>query len=111
MLQNTKDHFDYAMQIWDNSVKEHQLNQSANFLSMLAVNQKLPEAALEVLPRLDKHFSSIIVRIIALSECGNFEEATKYIEILLQSRNFRISENMVGRRKFNFKNHYCSLLY
>lgn len=99
------------MQIWDNSVKEHQLSQSANFLGMLAVNQKHPEAALEVLPLFDKHFSSIIVRIIALSECGKFDEAVKHIQILLQSRNFRISENMVGRRKFTFQNHYCSIFY
>lgn len=100
LLQNTKDHFDYAMQMWNNSVQEHQLNQSANFVSMLAVNQEQPEVALDILPAFDKHFSSKIVRIIALSECGKLEEAAEHLKILLQSRNFRISEIVVGKMEF-----------
>lgn len=88
---------DFALQLWDNSVKEHQLTQSVNFLSILAVNQEHAEIALDILPEPDRHFSSTYVRIIALANCGNFEEVSNIFETLLAAKSYRISEDVVSK--------------
>lgn len=98
LLQNTQEHLDFALQLWDNSVKEHQLTQSVNFLSMLAVNQEHAEIALDILPEHDKHFSSTFVRIIALANCGNFEEVSQTLKTLLQDKSHRISGDVVRKQ-------------
>lgn len=97
-LQNTQDHFKFAFEVWNNSVKDHQLTQSMNFLSMSAINLAQPQIALDILPKPDKHFSSLNVRLLALLECGNFAEIFETIKSILteeQYKNFRISENVV----------------
>lgn len=97
-LQNKPDHFKFAFKVWNNSVKDHQLTQSMNFLSMLAINLAQPQTALDILPKPDKHFSSMNVRLLALLECGHIAEIFETIKGVLteeQYKNFRISENVV----------------
>lgn len=97
-LQNKPDHFKFAFEVWNNSVKDHQLTQSMNFLSMLAINLAQPQTALDILPKPDKHFSSMNVRLLALLECGHIAEIFETIKGVLteeQYKNFRISENVV----------------
>lgn len=95
--QNTSEHLDLAMEIWKNCIKEHQLTQSINFLSTLAINQEQPQMALEILPPNDKHFSSVNVRLLALSKCGHFVEANEIVQnILSHNRNVRISLEVVS---------------
>lgn len=68
-----------------------------NFLSMLAVNQDHAEIALDILPDLDKHFSSTNIRIIALANCGKFEEISEILTTLLQTRSYKISADVVSK--------------
>lgn len=89
---------DYGLQIWYESVKEHQLNQSMNFLAMLCINQNQPEIALEILPKPDKHFSSINVRLIALTDCRHYAEAVQILKNTLADIHFssyKISDSVV----------------
>lgn len=96
-LQNTSDDLNLALEIWNNCRKEHQLTQSINFLSVLAINQEQPQMALEILPPNDKHFSSVNVRLLALSKCGHFAEANEIVQnILSHNRNVRISLEVVS---------------
>lgn len=96
LLQNTKDYLDYALEIWNESNKEHQLTQTANFLAMLAINQNQPVTALEILPVSDKHFSSTNVRLIALSDCGRFPEAIEILKnIPTNTRDCKMLEEVV----------------
>ncbi|XP_031628642.1 pentatricopeptide repeat-containing protein 2, mitochondrial-like [Contarinia nasturtii] len=99
---NTPKHLDYALNVWADSVKEHQMDQSASFLAMLAINQSKPEIALEVLPPDNKRFSTANVRLIALSECGRFNEAGNTMKDILSTyeRGFKISaETIIGVQK------------
>lgn len=73
---------------------------------MLAVNQDHPEIALDILPDPDKHFSSTNIRIIALANCGNFEEVSHIFENLLQSISYRVSDEVVSKKCCN-KFHLC----
>lgn len=61
---------------------------------MLAINQEHPRKALEILPSIDKHFSSINVRSLAHSECGQYNEAIEIIEN--QYKNHKISSEVVS---------------
>ncbi|XP_031617750.1 uncharacterized protein LOC116337377 [Contarinia nasturtii] len=48
---------------------------------MLAINLGQPKTALEILESAKQsHFTPVFVRLIALTDCGHFEEATKLIE-------------------------------
>lgn len=62
------------MDIWNTCEKSHQLGQTRNFLGMLAVNQGHPEKAFEILPPQPIHFADLNVRLMALAECGRFED-------------------------------------
>lgn len=88
-LQNTAEYLNYAHEVWTNCVKEHQFTQSVNFLSMLAIKQRQPELALEILPTDDKYFSSINLRLLALSECGQFEEAIQLTQNILSQDHYQ----------------------
>lgn len=102
----------YAHEVWQNCVKDHQFTQSINFLSMLAIKQGQPELALEILPTDDKYFSSINLRLLALSECGQFEEAlqlTQNILSLEQYRNIKILAEVVSSNDIH-TNAYSNLL-
>lgn len=61
---------------------------------MLAINQEQPKRALEILPSIDKHFSSINVRALAHSECGQYNEAIEIIEN--QYKNHKVSIEVVS---------------
>lgn len=61
---------------------------------MLAINQGQPQKALEILPSIDKHFSSVNVRLLAHCECGQYAEAIEIIEN--QYRNNKISSEVVS---------------
>lgn len=92
-----------ALNWWNNCIKEHQLNQSVNFLCVLAINMKQPQLALELLSSFenDKHFSSTNIRILALSECGQFNEAIQIIEQILSQESYkyyRISSEVVSSK-------------
>lgn len=109
------------MDVWRNSVKEHQLSQSTNFLSMLAINLRQPETALDILPTVDKYYQSKHVRILALLNCGHFEEMFHIVKNILteeQHKNARISVDLVRsnqnwfslkKRKawYNYHNLFC----
>lgn len=92
--QNTPKDFEYALEVWDSCKKDHQLTQAVNFLAMLAINQEQPKKALEILPSIDKHFSSINVRALAHSECGQYKEAIEIIEN--QYKKIKISTEVVN---------------
>lgn len=99
--QNTPEYFNYAMEVWKGCTKEHQLTQSINFLSVLAIEQGQPQTALEILPPDDKHFSSINVRLIALAECGHMADVQQIIQNILsheQYKNYKISTEVVSIR-------------
>lgn len=93
-MKNSVEEFEYALEVWKTCKIEHQLTQSSNFLAMLAINQKQAEKALEILPPMDKHFSSINVRLLAHCECGQYAEAIEMIE--KQYKFYRISSTVVG---------------
>lgn len=78
--QNTAKDWEYALEMWNNCEKQHQLTQSMNFLAMLAINQRQIGKALEILPSIDKHFSAVNVRILAHCEGGQYTEAIDLIE-------------------------------
>lgn len=97
-LQKTQESFDFAFEIWNKSVKEHQLTQSINFLSMSAINLGHAKTALDILPLQDKHFASSNVRLLALSECGQFTEIIHLMTDKISTENqfyFKISEEVV----------------
>lgn len=97
-LQKTQESFDYAFEIWNKSVKEHQLTQSMNFLSVGAINLGHAKTALDILPLPDKHFASTNVRLLALSECGQFTEIIHIMKDKISPENkfyFKISEEVV----------------
>lgn len=105
---NTKDYLDYGLEIYKKLVKEHQLTQTINFLAMLAINQNQPATALDVLQTPDRHLSSVNVRLIALSNCGQYAEASEILKNILtdtQLKNYKISENTVQRIRNSFNNH------
>ncbi|XP_055310687.1 uncharacterized protein LOC129573760 [Sitodiplosis mosellana] len=105
---NTKDSLDYGLEIYKNLVKEHQLSQSMNFLAMLAINQDQPATALDVLVVPDRHFSSINVRLIALSDCGQYAESSEIVKNILndtQLRSHRISEHVIQRIRDSLDRH------
>lgn len=55
--------------------------------------------ALEILPPNDKHFSSMNVRLLALSECGHFAEATEIVQQIVSqqyNKSYRISSEVVS---------------
>lgn len=61
---------------------------------MLAINQGQPQKALEILPPIDKHLSSVNVRVMAHIECGQFAEAIEIIEN--HYKNHKISVDVVS---------------
>lgn len=102
---NTKDCLDYGLEIYKKIVKEHQLSQTMNFLAMLAINQNQPATALDVLLEPDRHLSSVNVRLIALSDCGQYAEAAEIVKNILtdtQLKNYKISEDVVQRVRNSF---------
>lgn len=96
--QNTSKDFQYALEVWNNCEKSHQLTQGINFLAMLAINQKQIEKAYEILPSIDKHFSSINVRLLAHCECDQYAKAIDIIEI--NYKNHSISNEVVSGPPF-----------
>lgn len=105
---NTKDYLDYGLEIYQKSVKEHQLTQTINFLAMLAINQNQAATALDVLQKPDRHLSSVNVRLIALSDCGQYAEASEILKNILadtQLKNYKISGNVVQRIRNSFNDH------
>lgn len=98
--QNLPKDFDYALEVWKNCKKEHQLTQTVNFLAMLAINQKQTEKALEILPSIDKHFTSVNVRLLAHCECGQYAEAIEIIEN--QYKHHNISNVVVREMNITF---------
>lgn len=55
--------------------------QSGVFLAMLAINLGRPKIALEVLePYKNLHFTPVFLLLIALTDCGRFEEAAQLVE-------------------------------
>ncbi|XP_031620264.1 pentatricopeptide repeat-containing protein 2, mitochondrial-like [Contarinia nasturtii] len=99
---NTQDHLSYALEIWNKSVKEHQLSQAINFLCMNAINLNQPEIALEILRPSDKHFTSLYIRLIALSDCGKYAEAAQVLRSGLNQQIFsNIPASVVNRIRQN----------
>lgn len=96
-----------ALEVWESCKKEHQLTQSINFLATLAINQEQPKKALEILPPIDKHLSSVNVRLLALSACGEYSKAIEIIE----NQKAKISHEVVSnthnmqQRKVKMKMH------
>ncbi|XP_031639795.1 pentatricopeptide repeat-containing protein 2, mitochondrial-like [Contarinia nasturtii] len=76
---NTQDHLSFALEIWNKSVKEHQLSEAFNFLCMNAVNLDQAKIALDILPANDSNFAEFV-----LSDCGKYAEATQVIICVLR---------------------------
>lgn len=99
LTQNTNEHLNFALEVWQNCVKEHQLTQSINFLSMLAINQSQPKIALDILSTNDKHFSSLNIRLLALHACGHLSEIIEIVKRVSDDeryKNVRLSNNVVS---------------
>lgn len=95
ITQNTPKDYEYALEVWESCEKLHQLSQAINFLAMLAINQEQPKKALEILPSIDKHFSSTNVRSLAYLACGQYNEAIEIFEN--QYKEHKISAEVVSR--------------
>lgn len=95
--QNTSHHLDLALDVWNQSVIEHQLTQTANFLALLAINQSKPSVALSVLPEVDAHHSSTNIRLVALIESNKIEDVFDILTIVLtQQISCKISSKVVS---------------
>ncbi|XP_031639681.1 pentatricopeptide repeat-containing protein 2, mitochondrial-like [Contarinia nasturtii] len=81
---NTEAHLKYGLDLWKKLPKEIQLHQSANFLSMLAINLGHPKTALDILESSKKlqgnTIITVFIRLIALADCGYFAEAIQCIQ-------------------------------
>lgn len=78
------------------------MNNSANFLSMLAINQGLSETALNILAEQKERYSSIIIQLIAHSECGHFVQVVTILRNCIARDMFgRFSVEVVSNLKFN----------
>lgn len=95
-IQNTSHHLDLALDVWNQSVIEHQLTQTANFLALLAINQSKPSVALSVLPEVDAHHSSTNIRLVALIESNKIEDVFDILSTVLAQQICKVSSEVVS---------------
>lgn len=71
-MQNTHEALEHALNFWGESSNCVELDQSKRFLAMLALNQKMLEIVLDVLPENSDYTVDMNIKLLLMTETGDW---------------------------------------
>lgn len=102
-LQNTTEALEHTLKLWGESVSQSifEIDQSKRFLAMLALNQKRPEIALDVLPKNSDYTADMNINLLLMTQLGDWNGICNLL--------YKIKSNrLIGRRFRVYTEVVCS---